>query len=180
MGDYPGNPLAADADCPEPCPGLQQMARLLHLAEMAIGAVGVFSGFYLLSDDPKLALRIVTGSCVGLVGTLAFVRHVLLHRSDAARLGWHTDRPDWQFEVGFANLAFGSTALLVALRLPSFPAFFALLCAYPVYLGQAAVLHLHRYLTDERPSSARLWDSVLGTALFAAMLGILTVRALRG
>lgn len=156
------------------------MARVLHLAEMAIGTVGVFLGFTFLSDNPLLALRIVTGVCVGLVGTLAFVRHVLLHRSDAARLGWHTDRPDWQFEVGFANLAFGSTAFLVAFWQPSFPALFALLCGFSVYLAQAAILHLYRYVTDEHRSPGRLWSSVLGTALFAAMLGVFAVRALRG
>ena len=156
------------------------MARLLHFAEMAIGAVGIFLGFYFLSSDPLLALRIVTGTCVGLVGTLAFVRHVLLHQSDAARLGWHTDRPDWQFEVGFANLAFGSTASLVAFWLPGFPAFFVLLCGFSVYLAQAAILHLYRYLTDGQRSPGRLWNSVLGTALFAAMLGIFALSALRG
>jgi hypothetical protein len=156
------------------------MALFLHLAGMAIGGVGIFFGFYFLSTNPLKALAIVTGTCVGIVGTLAFVRHVFFHRSNAARLGWQTDHPDWQFEVGFANLAFGITGCLVAFWFPSYPAFFVLLCGYSLYLAQAAMLHLYRYLTDEHRSPARLWRSVLGTALFAAMLGIFAVRAFRG
>ena len=156
------------------------MARLLHLTGMAVGGIGIFLGFCLLSSRPFTALALVTGTCVGVVGTLAFVRHVIFHRSDAARLGWQTDCPDWQFEVGFANLAFGLTGCLVALWLPSYPAFSVLLLAYSLYLGQAAALHFYRYLTDEHRSPARLWRSVIGTFLFAVMMAVFAVRAFRG
>jgi hypothetical protein len=156
------------------------MAQLLNVAGLAVGAVGIFLGFYLLSSAPLTALALVTGTCVGVVGTLAFVRHVIFHREDAARMGWQTDRPDWQFEVGFANLAFGLTGLLVAIWLPSYPAFFVLLLSYALYLAQAALLHLYRYLTEEKRSPARLWRSVIGTALFAAMMAVFAYRAFLG
>ncbi|MBK6680706.1 MAG: hypothetical protein IPG53_12075 [Ignavibacteriales bacterium] len=54
-----------------------------------------------------MALLIVYRYNRGVVGILAFIRHVVFHKSDALRLGWEADRPDWMFEVGFANLAFG-------------------------------------------------------------------------
>jgi hypothetical protein len=43
------------------------------------------------------------GMAVGTAGILAFLRHLVFHKSDAKRLGWETDRPDWMFEVGFAR-----------------------------------------------------------------------------
>jgi hypothetical protein len=147
---------------------------------MAVGSIGIFFGFFFLSSRPFTALAIVTGTCVGVVGVLAFFRHVFFHRADAARLGWTTDRPDWQFEVGFANLAFGITAWFVVFWAPSYPAFFVLLLGYSVYLGQAALLHLYRYLTDDTRSVARLWRSVIGTFLFAVMMAVFAYRAFRG
>ena len=156
------------------------MALALHLAGMAAATVGIFFGFLYLSADPAKALAIVTATGVGVVGVLAFVRHVVFHRSDAARLGWQAERPDWQFEVGFANLAFGLLGCAVAFRSPSYPAFFVVLLGYSAYLAQAAVLHLYRYLTDGERSPARLWRSVVATALFAVMLAIFAARAFRG
>jgi hypothetical protein len=147
---------------------------------MAAGAIGIFFGFYFLCSRPLMSLALVTGTCVGVVGILAFIRHVLFYRSDAARLGWQTDRPDWQFEVGFANLAFGLMGFTVALSTPSFPAFFVVLIGYSAYLTQAALLHLYRYLADPERSPARLWRSVIGTLLFAAMMAVFAIRAFRG
>jgi len=44
---------------------------------------------------------------------LSFVRHSLLHRSDAARMGWdYGRRNNFQIEVGLANLAWGLVAVL--------------------------------------------------------------------
>lgn len=156
------------------------MAQLLNLGGMVVGAVGIFFGFWLLPTAPLAAVGVVTGTCVGVVGIMAFLRHVVFHRADAARMGWQTDRPDWQFEVGFANLAFAVPAVLVVLWLPSYPAFFVLLLGYALYLAQAAALHLYRYLTDEHRSAARLWRSVVGTALFAVLMLVFAWRAFEG
>lgn len=156
------------------------MALLLHLAGMVVGGIGIFLGFYFLSSEPAKSLALVTGTCVGVVGILAFVRHVIFYRSDAARLGWETDRPEWQFEVGFANLAFGLMGVTAAIWTPSFPAFFIVLLGYSIYLTQAASLHLYRYLTDRQRSPARLWRSVISTLLFAGMMAVFAVRAFIG
>jgi len=52
-----------------------------------VGTVGLFLVFYFLGTAPLTSIRIVTLTTVGVVGALAFVRHVLLFHSDAERLG---------------------------------------------------------------------------------------------
>jgi hypothetical protein len=156
------------------------MARFLGIISMVIAGIGIFWGFYYLSSRPLMSLTIVTMTCVGIVGILAFVRHVFFFRSDARRLGWQTDRPDWQFEVGFANLAFGIMGYIVAFGVSSFQTHFLVLLGYSVYLVQAALLHLYRYLTDTKRSPARLWRSVIATLLFAGMMIVFAVPAFRG
>ena len=88
------------------------MAGILSIIGMITGSIGIFFGFYYLSGNLSASIRIVTITTVGIVGILAFVRHVIFHKSDAKRLGWETDRPDWIYEVGFANLAFGTIGVL--------------------------------------------------------------------
>jgi hypothetical protein len=156
------------------------MAKWISIVSMAIGAVGIFFGFYYLADAPQTALSIVTVTTVGIAGLLAFVRHVLFHKSDAERLGWQTDRPDWMFEVGFANLAFGFMATVAVLARWGMQAQVIVLLGYALYLFQAAVLHGYRYFTDEKRSPARLWRSVIATLVYAGMMAFFAVYALRG
>jgi hypothetical protein len=109
---------------------------------------------------------------------LAFVRHVLFHKSDAARLGWETDRPDWMFEVGFANLAFGFMGFLAVFAKWGTQAQAVVLLGYALYLFQAAMLHGYRYFADAKRSPARLWRSVLATLLYAGLMTFFAVYAL--
>jgi hypothetical protein len=154
-------------------------ASLVSLVGMIVGTVGIFFGFYFLAAAPRTALDIVTTTTVGVVGVLAFVRHVFFFRSDAQRLGWQTDHPDWIFEVGFANLSFGVMGLVGGLASGGTKVQALVLLGYALYLFQAAMLHLYRHLTDARRSPARLWRSVLTTLLFVAMLTFFGVRAWR-
>ena len=156
------------------------MARALGIAGLLVSAVGLFLGFYVLSAHPGTAFRIVTGTCVGIVGLLAFLRHVIYHREDAARLGWATERPDWQFEVGFANLAFALMAGVAVCPARDPRVAGVVLAGYAAYLVQAAVLHLYRYLTDAERSPARLWRSVVATLAYAGMMGFFAVAAFAG
>ncbi|MCX6911066.1 MAG: hypothetical protein NTY01_23905, partial [Verrucomicrobia bacterium] len=128
---------------------------------------------------PLTSIEIVTTTCVGIVGALAFVRHVVFHRSDAERLGWQTERPDWQFEVGFANLAFAIMGGLAAFGSSDFKVHGVVLLGYAVYLFQAAMLHLCRHVTGEKSSAARLWRSVVPTLLYAGMMTFFALFALR-
>jgi len=154
------------------------MAGWISLAGMLAGAVGIFIGFYTLGEAPQTALGIVTITTVGIAGVLAFVRHVLFHKSDAARLGWQTDRPDWMFEVGFANLAFGFMGFAAVLARWGTQAQALVLLGYSLYLFQAALLHGYRYFTDPQRSRARLWRSVLATLLYAGNMTFFALYAL--
>jgi uncharacterized membrane protein YfcA len=147
------------------------MAAILSIVSMLAGTAGIFLGFYYLGEQPELALKIVTISAVGVVGVLAFIRHFVFYKSDMKRLGWETDRPDWMFEVGFANLAFGAAGLLSTMTSLGRGAMIVSLAGYAIYLFQASILHGYRYFTDEKKSPSRLWRSCITTLLYAVMMG---------
>lgn len=154
------------------------MSKYISIISMLIGTIGIFFGFFYLGNSPDKSLSIMVLSTVGIVGVLAFVRHVIFHKSDAKRLGWETERPDWMFEVGFANLAFGLAALLAVGLKNAFTAQAIILLGYALYLFQAACLHGYRYFTDKEKSPARLWRSFLSTLLYAGMMGFFALNAL--
>lgn len=156
------------------------MARILNLLGIASGSTGIFLGFFFLGEDASLMIRMVALFTVGINGTLAFVRHVIFHKSDAERMGWKTDRPDWMFEVGFANLAF-AVATFTGLLIKNGETSLAVVTAgFAVYLLQAAILHGYRYYTDSERSAARLWRSTILTALFSAMMLFFAISSLVG
>ncbi len=154
------------------------MAKWIGIAGMIVGGVGIFLGFYYLDSNPAAALDYVTITTVGIVGVLAFIRHVIFHKSDAKRLGWETDRPDWMFEVGFANLAFGCMGFLAVLDDWGIQAQVITLLGYAVYLLQASILHAYRYFTDTERNAARFWRSSIATLVFAAMMSYFALAAL--
>jgi hypothetical protein len=154
------------------------MAGILSIAGMLTGTIGIFFGFYFLSSHPLLSLGIVTSTTVGVVGVLAFVRHVIFHKEDAKRLGWETEKPDWMFEVGFANLAFGLMGLLAVFAGWGAHAQAVVLLGYALYLFQAACLHGYRYFTDKVKSPTRLWRNFIATLLFVVMMSIFGINAL--
>jgi hypothetical protein len=78
------------------------IAWVLHILEPIAGIIGVGAGIWRLPDATS-ALAVVTPTAVGMVGLLAFVRHFLFHERDAKRLGWESNRAEFQYEVGFAN-----------------------------------------------------------------------------
>jgi len=153
------------------------MAGLISITSMIAGTAGIFFGFYFMSTQPLLALRIVTFTTVGIAGVLAFVRHFVFYKSDMKRLGWTTDRPDWMFEVAFANLAFGTTGILSVVANWGKEALIIPLAGYSVYLLQAAILHGYRYFTDEKKSPARLWRSCFATLLYSVMMAYFAIAS---
>ena len=143
-----------------------------------MGLLAFFLGFYYLGESPQTSLGIVTVTTVGIVGLWAFVWHVIFHKSDAKRQGWETERPDWMFEVGFANLAFGCVGLRSVLAGWGVRAQVVALLGYAIYLFQASILHGYRYFTDEQKSAARLWRFCIPTLLFAGMMTFFAMAAL--
>ena len=154
------------------------MCKWISLTGMFIGTVGIFFGFYHLGRNPQLALEIVTTTTVGMVGILAFVRHFIFHKADAKRMGWETDRPEWAYEVGFANLAFGVMGLFSVYAKLGIQAQALTIFGYAVYLMQAAFLHGYQYVTSDNKSAEKLWRVVIGTAWFAAVMFFFAIYAL--
>jgi hypothetical protein len=154
------------------------MAAILGYTSMIIGSIGIFFGFFYLTQNPGLSIKIVTFSTVGIVGVLAFVRHFIFHKSDSIRLGWETERPEFGYEVGFANLAFGIIALITSTQNYALQTQSAIVLGYAIYLIQAGLLHGYLYFTDGKKSAARLWRSCLATLFYAGMMTYLAIRIL--
>jgi hypothetical protein len=114
---------------------------------------------------------------VGLVGLLAFVRHFLFHESDAKRLGWESIRPEFQYEVGFANLAFALVAFLAYFGGWSVAAQVAVVLGYGLYLLQAALLHTWQSMHGGR-RLPRLLQSALPALAFSLLMIYLAVEAM--
>ncbi|MBA4393493.1 MAG: hypothetical protein C0407_08055 [Desulfobacca sp.] len=154
------------------------MAAIIGYISMLIGTVGIFFGFFYLSHHPNLSIQIITFCTVGIVGILAFVRHFIFQKSDAKRLGWETDRPEWVFEVGFANLAFGIIGILTSYWYYSAQTQAVIVLGYAIYLLQAGLLHGYIYFTDGKKSAARLWRSCAATLLYSGMMSFFALRIL--
>jgi hypothetical protein len=146
-------------------------ARTLSIFGIVISSIGIFFGFFFyFQPDVPLAIDVVTICSVGLLGLIGFIRHFFLHKSDAQRLGWETEHPDWQFEVGFANLAFGVVGLCATLGKWGMAAQGAILAGYGTYLLQAALLNTYRSTIGGQKSLGRLMRSGLLTALISILM----------
>ena len=152
------------------------IAWVLHILELITGNFGVGVGISRLPDAAS-ALAIVTPTAVGLVRLLAFVRHFLFHESDAERLGWVPIRPEFQYEVGFANLAFALVAFLAYFGGWAVAAQVAVVLGYGLYLLQAALLHTWQSVRGER-RLRRLLQSALPALAFSLLMIYLAVEAM--
>jgi hypothetical protein len=124
------------------------IAWVLHILELVAGALGLGVGFSRLPDGAS-ALAVATPTAVGLIGLLAFLRHFVFHESDAKRLGWESGRPEFQYEVGFANLAFALVAFLAYFGGWGVVAQAAVVLGFGLYLLQAALLHTWQSVRGE-------------------------------
>ncbi len=135
-------------------------------ATYALGAIGLFLGFStVLGDPPTLSLATLFG--VGGVGILSFVRHSLLHRSDAARMHWdYGKRNNFQIEVGLANLAWGVVAVLAVVLAWGLAVQAAMFLTMGIYLTSVAAMQL------VAPGGQR---RAVGPMIGIASFGILTL-----
>jgi hypothetical protein len=146
-------------------------ARTFAILGIVIGSVGIFFGFYFyFQPDIPLAVNVVSFCSVGLLGVISFIRHFFFYKSDAQRMGWETKHPDWQFEVGFANLAFGVVGLCAVLGKWGLVAQGAILAGYGAYLLLAALLNAYRSMVGEQKSFGRFMRSGLLTGLISVMM----------
>ncbi len=155
------------------------IASVLFAATIVTTVAGIFVTIYFLFSDPDFAYRVAAALLVGIVGLLSFLRHSVFYRSDQARMGWVQDRPEFQIEVGFANLAIGLIAFAAAgLNWGPLACGISLL-TYGIYLLCTLLLHAYEalYVVEIR---ARATKSVINTAFFVAALCIFGFLALAG
>jgi len=140
---------------------------------MAVSMIGIFIGIFFLFANPDMAVRIGAAVLVGVVGIISFIRHSVYYQSDQIRMGWRQEHPEFQLEVGYANLALGIWALVAA--------FFSwglvcgvMLAAYATYLFCALLLHLSEahcwedlHIPEHRIRAIR---SVVSTGFFVLVL----------
>jgi hypothetical protein len=155
------------------------IATVLFAATIVATVVGIFVTIYFLFINPDLAYRVAAATLVGIVGLLSFLRHSVFYQSDQARMGWIQDRPEFQLEVGYANLAIGLVAFAAAgLNWGPLACGISLL-TYGTYLLCALLLHAYEaiYVVEIR---GRATKSAVNTAFFVAALYIFGFFALAG
>lgn len=148
------------------------MVKLVSIVRYAAGGIGLYLATSQLSSNVPNAVALATLTAVGLVGVLSFVSHVLLHEADAKQIGFSSKTPSFQFEVGFANLAFGVAALISYYAHWGLKANATILLAYAVYLLQAAILHAYTGYADKKTRKANLIRAAVTLAFSATMLYI--------
>lgn len=110
----------------------------------AVSFAGIFIGMSLGGDDPVDQLSGYMAVAVGTLGLASGLRHIFL----AGALGGHREpvafanQTFFEWEAGFANLAFGTMGLVTALGNWGVPAMSAVAIGYAIYLLGAAATHL--------------------------------------
>lgn len=152
-------------------------ARIFNLLRYVLGGGGLYLALGQLHTDLPQAVALASLTAVGFVGVLSFVSHVLLHKQDAQQIGFKTNSVSFQFEVGFANLAFGIAAFISYFAHWGLRANTVLLLSYALYLIQAAILHTYTARTDKKTRQANLTRAGL-TFVFSGLMLYIVIRAL--
>jgi hypothetical protein len=155
-------------------------AAIAMMVGNVIGAVGLILGFVRLSAGGAggaEAIRPVALLAVGILGVVSFVRHSILHASDAARMKWDGRTDNFQIEVGMANLAWGVVAIASVLLDWGTYAQAALTLVFGLYLLFAASIHLRIFFSGpsaERRSVAQVLPITIMSllTLFFAFVGL--------
>lgn len=147
----------------------QKAANITMGLTYAAGALGIALAFStVFSDDPDPRWGCLFA--IGIAGILSWVRHSLMHRGDAARMGWDTGEANpFQIEVGLANLAWGALAVVAVMLswgLAVYSACFLVFGFYMAFVTMFKALRASRGHRDE-------WGSVVPAGAFAAMLIII-------
>ena len=125
------------------------IAHIIAILRIAIGTIGLFFGYYELFDNNlEAALDTIIITAVGIVGLLSFAGHLIFHKSDARRLGWESDKPYYQYEVGFAHLAFALIAFFTYFGNWGIAAKVLTVLGYTLYLLQVGILYAWRCFSE--------------------------------
>jgi hypothetical protein len=151
--------------------GRAVIAHIIATLRIAIGTIGLFSGYYELSGGNRdAALDTIVINAVGIVGLLSFAGHLIFHRSDARRLGWESDKPYYQYEVGFAHLAFALSALFAYFGNWGFAAKVLTVLGYTIYLLQIGILYTWRCFFEHRVFSYYFLRHAISTLVYVGLM----------
>ena len=149
-------------------------ASVLYATAVAVSAIGIFAGIFFLFVNIDMAVRVAAAILVGIVGLLSFLRHSVFYKSDQIRMGWRQDRPEFQLEVGYANLAIGLWAFISAALNWGTVACGLSLVIYGTYLLCALFIHVREANSFEDLHTPvhrqRVVRSVITTVLFVVVL----------
>ena len=154
------------------------LVKIVAFARYAAGGLGLYIGLSHLSSNLTYAVAITSLLSVGAVGVLSFVSHVLLHAQDAKRIGFSTKNVDFQFEVGFANLALGVTAIISYCAHWGLAANTALILAYALYLSQAGILHTVKSLRGKKIDMVHLIRGGAITFIYSGAMLYIALKAI--
>lgn len=153
---------------------------IISIIRYFIITIGIAVAYYLFFrwSDARPAVELILLTCVAFNGIISFISHVIFHKSDARRLGMESANPGFQFEVGFANLAMGIGAVSSLVFHWGIAANMAIILCYALYILQAIILHLHRFIKREKSDAAYLWGSVVFTSLYVANMLFFAIAGL--
>ncbi|HUU76198.1 MAG TPA: DUF6790 family protein [Methanoregulaceae archaeon] len=152
------------------------IASRLFQATIIVTMVGIFLGILFLFSDIPLAMRIAAFFLVGVVGILSWLRHTVFYQSDQARMGWTQEHPQFQMEVGYANLAIGIVALVASALAWGMLAYAMSFFTYGIYLLGALAIHAGEYRADPAARKRR-GKSIINTAFFVFFLFVFGILA---
>jgi hypothetical protein len=147
------------------------MAHIIATLRIVIGTVGLFFGYYDLFDNKlEEALNTVTITSVGMVGLFSYVGHLIFHKGDAHRLGWESATPYYQYEVGFAHLAFALVAFVTYFGNWGLAAKALAVMGYTIYLLQVGILYTWRCLNEHRVISRYFLRHAISTLVYVGLM----------
>jgi hypothetical protein len=154
-------------------------AHIITILRIITGASGLLIGYHdLLNDNLESAANTITVTSVGIVGLLSFAGHLIFHKSDARRLGWESDKPYYQYEVGFAHLAFALMALFAYFGNWGLAAEILAILAYTLYLLQVGMLYTWRCFFEHRVFSRYFLRHAIATIIYVALMAYFVARGM--
>lgn len=155
-------------------------SKVIAVCRYCVAGIGIAVAYYLFFEwsDARPAVEVILLTCVAFNGLLSFVSHVIFHKDDARRLGLESSNPGFQFEVGFANLAMGLTAVLSLFLHWGVKAYIALIICFSLYILQAVIFHYYRFVKGEKADAGYLWGSVVFTFIYVANMLFFAIAGL--
>lgn len=143
-----------------------RIARVLMYLTYAVGVAGLAIAMSTVNDSPA---TLSTGCllAVGAGGILSFLRHSVFNRSDARRMGWdYGTRNNFQIEVGLANLAWGTLAVLAVVLDWGIHAEAASFLVFGFYMASVAAM----VALPSDGERVRPWPMVVTMAAFGGLM----------